>query len=128
VRVVPHVAFVGVHLFAHGLDQQRTFEPVGAQRQQAVETYKHRPPDEDFALRHHREQTLRRRFPALFFAPLLGIERLSGFDTHEHPLETRVGRGYHSATRGQFLGPLARLGAAEVLIPVLAADQVGQMI
>src|SRR6266849_8228285 len=31
VRVVPHVAFVGVHLFAHWLDQQHTFEPVVAQ-------------------------------------------------------------------------------------------------
>jgi len=128
VRVVPHMAFVGVHLFAHWLDQQHTFEPVVAQLQQAVETYKHRHPDDDFVLLHHREPTLRRRFQALFFAPLLGIERLSGFDTHEHPLETLVGRGYHSATLGQFLGQLERLGAAEVLIPVLSADQVGQMI
>jgi hypothetical protein len=128
VRVVPHVAFVGVHLLAHWLDQQHTFEPVVAQLQQAIEIYKHRHPDEDFALLHHREPTLRRRLQALFFAPLLGIERLSGFDTHEHPLATLVGRGYHSATLGQFLGQLERLGAAEVLIPVLAADQVGQMI
>jgi hypothetical protein len=127
VRVVPHVAFVGVHLFAHWLDQQHTFEPVVAQLQQAVETYKQRHPDDDFALLHHREQTLRRRFQALFFAPLLGIERLSEFDTHEHPLETLVGRGYHSSTLGQFLGQLERIGAADVLIPVLAADQVGQM-
>ncbi len=125
---MPRLAFVGVHLFANWLDQQHTFEPVVAQLQQAVETYKHRHPDEDFALLHHREQTLRRRFQALFFAPLLGIECLSGFDTHEHPLETLVGRGYHSATLGQFLGQLERLGAAEVLIPVLSADQVGQMI
>jgi hypothetical protein len=128
VRVVPHMAFVGVHLFAHWLDQQHTFEPVVAQLQQAVESYKHRHPDDDFVLLHHREPTLRRRFQALFFAPLLGIERLSGFDTHEHPLATLVGRGYHSATLGQFLGQLERLGAAEVLIPVLSADQVGQMI
>jgi hypothetical protein len=128
VRVVPHVAFVGVHLLAHWLDQQHTFEPVVAQLQQAIEIYKHKHPDDDFALLHHREPTLRRRLQALFFAPLLGIERLSGFDTHEHPLETLVGRGYHSATLGQFLGQLERLGAAEVLIPVLSADQVGQMI
>ncbi len=125
---MPRLAFVGVHLFAHWLDQQHTFEPVVAQLQQAVETYKHRHPDEDFALLHHREPTLRRRFQALFFAPLLGIECLSGFDTHEHPLETLVGRGYHSATLGQFLGQLERLGAAAVLIPVLSADQVGQLI
>src|SRR2546428_4326405 len=128
IQVMPRLAFVGVHLFAHWLDQQHTFEPVVAQLQQAVETYKHRHPDEDFALLHHREPTLRRRFQALFFAPLLGIECLSGFDTHEHPLETLVGRGYHSATLGQFLGQLERLGAAAVLIPVLSADQVGQLI
>ena len=59
---------------------------------------------------------------------MLGIERLSGFDTHEHPLETLVGRGYHSATLRQFLGHLERIGAAEVLMPVLSADQAGQMI
>jgi hypothetical protein len=128
VRVTPHVSFVGVHLFAHWLNQQDTFEPAVAQLQQAVETYKQRHPDEDFALLHHREQTLRRRFQALCFAPLLGIERLSGFDTHEHPLETLVGRGYHSATLRQFLGQRERIGAAEVLMPVLAADQAGQMI
>jgi len=38
VRVVPHVAFVGVHLFAHWLDQQDTCEPAVAHLQQAVET------------------------------------------------------------------------------------------
>lgn len=128
VRVTPHVSFVGVHLFAHWLDQQDTLEPAVAQLQQAIETYKQRHPDEDFALLHHREQTLRRRLQALCFAPLLGIERLSGFDTHEHPLETLVGRGYHRSTLRQFLGQRERLGAAEVLMPVLAADQAGQMI
>ena len=128
VRATPHVSCVGVHLFAHWLDQQDTFEPAVAQLQQAVETSKQRHPDEDFALLHHREQTLRRRFQALFFAPLLGIERLSGFATHEHPLETLVGRGYHRATLRQFLGQLERIGAAEVLMPVLSADQAGQMI
>ena len=99
-----------------------------AQLQQAVETYKQRHPDEDFALLHHREPTLRRRFQALCFAPLLGIERLSGFDTPEPPLETLVGRGYHSATLRQFLGHLELIGTAAVLMPVLAADQAGQMI
>jgi hypothetical protein len=128
VRVTPHVSFVGVHLFAHWLDHQDPFEPAVAQLQQAVETYQPRHPDDALALLHHREQTLRRRFQALFFAPLLGIERLSGCETHEHPLETLVGRGYHSATLRQFLGQLERIGAAAVLMPVLAADQVGQMI
>ena len=91
-----------------------------AQLQQAVEAHKHTHPDDDFALLHHREQTLRRRFQALFFAPLLGIDRLTGFDTHEHPLETLLGRGYHSATLRQFLGQLERIGAAEALMPAVS--------
>jgi len=68
---------------------------------------------------HHREQTLLRRLQALFFAPLLGIDRLTGFDTREHPLVTLLGRGYHSSTLRQFLSQLERLGAAEALMPAL---------
>jgi len=37
VRVTPHLSFVGVHLFAHWLDQQEAFGPVVAQLQQAIE-------------------------------------------------------------------------------------------
>src|SRR5437879_2129372 len=83
VRVTPHVACVGVHLFAQWLDQHDAFGPVVAQLTQAVEAHKQTHPDDDFALLHHRESTLVHRFEALFFAPLLGIDRLSEFDTHE---------------------------------------------
>ena len=76
---------------------------------------------------HHREQTLRRRFQALFFAPLLGIETLTAFDTHEHPLPTLLGQGYHSSTLSQFLGQLERIEAAEALMPVLVPPQTGQI-
>jgi hypothetical protein len=127
VQVTPHLAFVGVHLFAHWLDQQATFTSVVARLQQAVEAYKHTYPDDDFALLHHREQTLLRRLQALFFAPLLGIETLTGFDTHEHPLPTLLGRGYHSATLSQFLGQLERINAAEALRPALRPDTVSRM-
>ena len=102
VQVTPRLSFVGVHLLAHWLDQHDGFAPVVARLQHAIEAYKNGHPDEDFALLHHREQTLRQRFQALFFAPLLGIETLTGFDTHEHPLRTLVGRGYHSATLTHF--------------------------
>jgi hypothetical protein len=71
---------------------------------------------------HHREQTLWRRFQALFFAPLLGIETLTGFDTHEHPLQTLLGRGDHSSTLSQFLGQLERIDAAGALMPALVPD------
>jgi hypothetical protein len=126
--VRPRLACVGGPRLAHGRDQPHPCEPVVAQRQQAGETSKHRHPDEDCALRPQREQTLRRRLPALCCAPWLGIECLSGCATPAHPLETRVGRGSHRATRGQLLGHLERLGAAAVLIPGLSADQVGQRI
>jgi hypothetical protein len=123
VQVTPHLSCVGVHLFAHWLAQQETFEPVVARLQQTIEAYKRAHPADDFALLHHRDQTLRRRFAALFFAPLLGIEHLTAFDTHEHPLQTLLGRGYHSATLSQFLGQLERIDAAPALLPALVPDQ-----
>jgi len=128
VRVTPHLSCVGVHLFAHWLDQQDAFGPVVAQLTQTVEAYKQTHPGDDFALLHHREPTLVRRFASLFFAPLLDIDRLTAFDTHEHPLKTLLGRGYQSSTLSQFLGQLERVDAAGALIPVLLANQGGQII
>src|SRR2546428_2553190 len=125
VQVTPRLSCVGVHLFAHWLDQHETFGPVVAQLTQTVEAHKHTHPGDDFALLHHRESTLLHRFQALFFAPLCGIDRLTAFDTHEHPLATLLGRGYHSSTLSQFLGQLERVGAAEVLLPALLPAQTG---
>ena len=127
VQVVPHLSFVGVHLFAHWLEQQGAFAPVVAQLQQAIAAHKRTHPDDDCALLHHREQTLLRRFQALFFAPLLGIEKLTAFDTHEHPLPTLLGRGYHSATLNQFLGHLERIHAAQALMPALVPAHAGHI-
>jgi hypothetical protein len=127
VQVTPRLSFVGVHLLAHWLDQHDDFAPVVTRLQHAIAAYKNGHPDEDFALLHHREQTLRQRFQALFFAPLLGIETLTGFDTHEHPLRTLVGRGYHSSTLTQFLGQLERINAAEALLPALLPATGGQI-
>ena len=70
VQATPRLSYVGVHLFAHWLDQHDVFGAVVVQLQQAIEAHRRAHPDEDFALLHHREQTLRRRFQALFFAPL----------------------------------------------------------
>jgi hypothetical protein len=125
VRVTPRLSFIGVHLFAHWREQQGAFGPVVTQLQQAIQTYKDAHPEEDFALLHHHQQTLLRRFQALFFAPLLGIKMLTGFDTHEHPLPTLVGRGYHSSTLLQFLGQLERVEAAPALLPTLVLGQPG---
>lgn len=127
VRLRPRLSFVGVHLFAHWLDHQAAFDLVVAQLTQAIETHKHTHPDDDFALLHHREQTLRHRFQALFVAPLFGIEHLTEFDTREHPLATLLGHSYQSSTLTQFLGQLERVGADEALVPTLVPAQAGQI-
>jgi hypothetical protein len=128
VQVTPHVACVGVHVFAQWLDHQEAFGPVVAHLTQAVEAHKQTHPDDDFALLHHRPSTVLYRFQALFFAPLFGIDRLSEFDSREHPLQTLIGHGYQSATLRQFLGQLERVDAAESLMPVLVAHEAGPII
>lgn len=128
IRVTPHMSFAGVHLFAHWLDQQNAFAPAVARLRQATLSRKQTHPGDDFALLHHHDSTLLHRFQALFFAPLLGIDRLSEFDTKEHPLQTLLGRGYQSSTLRQFLGQLERVDAAEALMPILVADGVGQIL
>jgi hypothetical protein len=127
VQITPRLSYVGVHLFAHWLDQQGALSPVVTQLTQAIAAYKHAHPNDDFALVHHREQTLLRRFQALLFAPLVGIDTLTAFDTHEHPLQTLLGRGYHSSTLQQFLGQLERIDAATALLPALVPAQAGQI-
>ena len=127
VPLTPHLSFVGVHLFAHWLDQQESLCVGGGPTPAGDRGYKPTHPDDDFALLHHRKQTLLRRFQALFFASLVGIEHLTGFDTHEHPLQTLLGRGYHSSTLTQFLAQLERINAAEALRPALLPDTAGQI-
>jgi hypothetical protein len=127
VQVTPHLSCVGVPLFAHGLDQHHGLAPVVAGLKQALAAYQHTHPDEAFALLPHREQTLCRRFQALLFAPLLGIETLTGCDTHEHPLPTLLGQGSHSSTLSQLLGQLERSDAAVALRPALLPEQAVQI-
>ena len=127
VQIIPRLSYVGVHLFAHWLDHQGALSPVVTQLTQAIAAYKQAHPHDDFALVHHREQTLLRRFQALLFAPLVGIDTLTAFDTHEHPLQTLLGRGYHSSTLQQFLGQLERIDAAAALRPALVPAQAGQI-
>jgi len=124
----PRLPYVGVHLFAHWLDQQGAFEPMVAPLKQAIEAHQQAHPGDDFALLHHRDHTLHRRFQALFFSPLFGIETLTAFDTHEHPLATLLGQSYQSSTLTQFLGQLERVGADEALLPTLLPAQAGHII
>ncbi len=127
IELAPQLSFVGVHLFAHWLEQHDGFEPVLERLEQAIEGHKQTHPDDAFPLLHHRRQTLLRRFQALFFAPLFGIERLTGFDPCEHALPTLIGRGYQSSTLNQFLGQLERIDAAEALMPALLVAQAGEI-
>ena len=128
VCVTPRLSFVGVHLFARWLDQQDAFEPVVAGLKEAIREYQRTHPGEDFALLHHGDATLRRRVQALVLAPLLGIERLSAFDTPEHPLETLVGGSDQYTTLSQFLGQLERVEAGASLLPILLPVQGGKLV
>jgi hypothetical protein len=122
VCVTPRLSFVGVHLFARWLDQQNALAPVVMGLKEAIRAYQGTHPDEDLALLHHGEATLRRRFEALVLAPLVGLERLSAFDSQEHPMATLIGQSYQTTTLSQFLGQLERIGAAPWLMPILLAE------
>jgi hypothetical protein len=126
--VTPRLSFVGVHLFARWLDQQEALEPVVAGLKEAIRAYQGTHPDDDLALWHHRDVTLSHRFAALLLAPLLGIERLSAFDTQEHPMATLIGQSYQSTTLSQFLGQLERIEAGPWLMPILRPAQGGQVV
>jgi len=128
VDITPRLSFVGVHLFTRWLDQREAFAPMVAGLKEAISNHQSSHPDEDFALLHHRDATLRRRFAALVLAPLLGIERLSAFDTQEHPLETLIGGSYQASTLSQFLGQLECVEAAPWLMPILLPAQGGQLV
>ena len=126
VQMRPRVLSVGVPLWAQWLDHQGACEPVLAQLTQAIEAHQHAHPGDDFALGHHREQTLLRRFQALCCAPLVGSDRRTACDPHAPPLATLLGRHAHSATLQQCLGPLERVGAGEALLPARVPAQAGQ--
>lgn len=126
VKMLPHVSFIGVHLFAAWMESQEGFAEIVALLLQRIEWYAEMHPKKDFPLLHHKPETLLHRFQALFYAPLLGIGKLTEFDVKEHPLESLIGRGYQSSTLNQFLGQLERIEAgialAEALIPAAAGS------
>ena len=109
VKVTPHLSHIGVHLFDAWMEQQNGFGPVVERLQFAIRSYLERHPEEEFALLQHRPETLKARFKALFYAPLFDIGKLSAFDYHEHPLETLLGRTYHSMIKFFLLAILASL-------------------
>lgn len=126
-RLKPHVGFIGVHLFAAWMEEQEGFGGVVQLLQHRIQCYISDRPDANFALLHHKEETLLRRFQALFYAPLFGIGKLTGYDVIEHPLESLIGGGYHSSTLNQFLGQLERIDAGEALLPALVPADAGDL-
>jgi hypothetical protein len=122
-KLTPHLAFIGVHLFAAWLAAQAVLGQVVMLLEKCITTYTATHPDEDFALLSHTRETLLLRFQALLYAPLLGIQKLSEYDVVEHPLATLVGRRYQSSTLNQFLGQLERIDAGEALLPALLMQE-----
>jgi hypothetical protein len=127
VKLTPHVSFVGMHLFAAWMESPDGFATIVALLTERINGYGEEHPEVDFALLHHKPETLLRRFQALFYAPLLGIGKLSELDVKEHPLRNLVGVGYHSSTMNQFLGQLERINAGEALLGALAPDESGRI-
>lgn len=127
VTLTPHLSFVGVHLFSAWMESHDDFEKVMALLQQAIESYTQAHPEADFPLLHHKHETLQRRFKALFYAPLLGISKLTELDVAETSLISLVGVGYHSSTLNQFLGQLEKINAGHVLQKALLSDDTGSL-
>ena len=126
-KLRPQVLCVGVHLFAAWMEeeQQEIFYQVVTLLQQRIQEYGDAHSGVDFPLLHHKEETLLRRFQALFYGPLFGIKKLTEFDVKEHPLDTLIGRSYQSSTLNQFLGQLERIDAGEALLPAFVPTDAG---
>jgi hypothetical protein len=65
VCVTPRLPVVGVYLFARWLDQQDALAPVVMRLKEAIRADQRTYPDDEFAVLHHRDVTLRHRFAAL---------------------------------------------------------------
>ncbi len=114
-----NVSFIGVHIFFCWLEKQGVFSMILEQLKLAIKFHIEDNPTDSFPLLDHRDDTLMRRFIALFFAPLFDIGKLIEYDVKEHALRTVIGRGYLSSTLNQFLGQLERIDAAPWLMNLL---------
>ena len=127
VKFNPNLSNVGLQLFHIWMEQWSTFTELTEALQQAIKKYKEENPKETFDLLSHYPETLLRRFQALFYAPLFGIEKLTQYDVKEHSLPDLLGRNYQSSTLNQFLGHLERIDAAESLMPLLSWGETGEL-
>ena len=123
----PNISFAGLHLFDDWMEQQGCFSELIQLLKETIERYVIAHPSDSFPLLNHKTDTLRNRFKALLYAPLLGIGKLTEFDIKDHALKTVIGRGYQSSTLNQFLGQLERIDVADALMPALIPEQQGTM-
>jgi len=116
IKVESQLKSVGVHLFSEWMECREEFPRILMLLNQAREEWYAAQKEESFPLLSHKDDTLLVRFKALFYAPLLGIGKLSEFDYQEHCLSTLIGRDYQSSTLRQYLGELERINAGQSLV------------
>lgn len=125
IQFKPILPAIGLQIFSIWLESQPMWETIAGDLSEKIASYRQAHPEADFLLLHHSNETLIKRFKALFFAPLLGIKRLVEYDRRQHVLKSIIGRSYQSSTLNQYLGQLDRIGAT---IPVIAsADDLGKL-
>lgn len=119
VKVEPLLPSIGVHLFSEWMESGDEFPKILSLLNQARDEWQAEHADEFFPLLNHKDETLLMRFKALFYAPLLGIGKLTELDYQEQCLSTLIGRTYQSSTMTQYLGELERINAGKTLVKVL---------
>ncbi len=119
IRLESNVSFIGVHIFSCWLEMQDVFPMILNLQQQAIDIHIKADSADSFPLLNHQDDTLMRRFKAIFYAPLFGISKLIEYDVKEHALETIIGRGYQSSALNQYLGQSERIDAAPILMAAL---------
>ena len=118
IQFKPIVPAIGLQIFSIWLESQPLWETIARELSEQIASYRQAHPEADFPLLYHTNETLIKRFKALFFAPLLDIKRLIEYDRRQHALKSIIGRSYQSSTLNQHLGQLDRIGAT---IPVIAS-------
>jgi hypothetical protein len=127
IKVEPQLPSIGVHLFSEWMESGDEFPKILSLLNQAREEWIAEHSDEYFPLLNHKDETLLLRFKALFYAPLLGIGKLTGFDYQEHCLSTLIGRTYQSSTLTQYIGELERINAGQTLVNILCESGPGKI-
>ena len=127
IKIDPNISSVGTHIFSHWIEEQSAIDRMVDLVMARIIEYREQFPDAHFPLLFHSRDTIKKRLQAIFFAPLLNINKLVEFDRFETPLNTMIGQGYQSSTMNQFLGQLERIDAGESLMPLLGVGASGKL-